>query len=182
MISFPCTHCSQTLKVKDASVGQKGKCPHCGQAIRVPEKSSLTTSPAVAAMPHQPAWRWPVAVVTALVLAVIGLGGLAAVIIYRQSANQAVPALVSDDPDVQVVVKNGGQVVATPSPQPLSPAAGERGRGEGVTLPTGQVPDKTALLSYDPPPANETKPVLSQSQYDECGRRRDFDQLMAEAQ
>ncbi len=36
MISFPCTHCRQPLRVKDDLAGKKGKCPHCGHALFVP--------------------------------------------------------------------------------------------------------------------------------------------------
>ena len=36
MISFSCSQCGKSLRVKDELAGKKGKCPQCDQALQVP--------------------------------------------------------------------------------------------------------------------------------------------------
>ncbi len=36
MLSFPCPHCGQRLRVKVKAAGRKASCPHCGRALTVP--------------------------------------------------------------------------------------------------------------------------------------------------
>src|SRR5258708_6777788 len=44
MISFPCPHCDNPLRVKDEVAGKRVKCPACSKPITVPAASDLTAA------------------------------------------------------------------------------------------------------------------------------------------
>ena len=36
MLRFVCEHCKESVRVKEAFTGRKGRCPHCGQIVQIP--------------------------------------------------------------------------------------------------------------------------------------------------